>query len=292
MLIEFFLFLLFIGICVIIYRLYATKEPQSKTVDVLMQTVQGVNERFDKVAKELGGISELGRGMKEFQKDFESFFNNPKLRGNLGEQVLSALLEQVLPKENYKLQYSLSQGKKVDAIIKTDKGVIPIDSKFPFENYRKYVRADDKKEKESFFKLYSRDVQTHIDAINEKYIRPGEGTVDFALMYIPSESIYYDTILDEAISKYATDKRVLIVSPNSFYYFLKVILMGLEGKRVEETAKRILDSIKGLQKQSQNFEGELSTLNKHVTNAKNSMDTVNSEYRQIGNQINNIRMLK
>ena len=268
------------------------KEPESKTIDVLMQTVQGVNERFDKVAKELGGISELGKGMKEFQKDFESFFNNPKLRGNVGEQVLSNLLGQVLPKKAYKLQYSLSQGKKVDAIIKTDKGIIPIDSKFPLENYRKYVKANDKKEKNALFKTYTKDVQAHIDAINEKYIRPNEGTVDFAIMYIPSESIYYDTILDETISTHATNKRVLIVSPNSFYYFLKVILMGLEGKKVEETAKRILDLIKGLQKQSENFEGKLSTLNKHVTNAKNSMDTVNSEYQQIGNQIKNIRLLK
>lgn len=262
----------------------------------LSEANRTLNQRLDNaarvigtVSKELGQMSEMGRQMKDLQE----FLRSPKLRGNIGEQVLRDLLEQILPKEHFSLQYSFKEGQTVDAIIKTDRGLIPIDSKFPMENFRKIMKAENENEKEKAMKEFIKDVKKHIDDISKKYILPQEGTVDFAVMYIPSEPVYYEIAMHEAdINSYAYEKKVLFVSPNSFYYFLRIIMMGLQEKRIAEGAKRILETLEAIRHESGKFGEDLSVLSGHITRAKNAMDLVTSRFQLLSGKIEQVRHLK
>ena len=170
----------------------------NENMQVRLDTVnKSINERLDNaarviglVSKELGQMSEIGRHMKEVQE----FLKSPKLRGGMGEYILRDLLEQMLPKENYKLQHRFRSGQIVDAIVKIERGAIPIDSKFPMENFRKINSAKSESEKTSAKKEFTRDVKKHIEDISQKYILPDEGTIEVALMYIPSEPVYYEVL--------------------------------------------------------------------------------------------------
>lgn len=261
----------------------------------LLKTNKAINERLDNaarvirvVSKELGGMQEIGRQIQDFQE----FLKSPKLRGNLGEQVMRDLLEQIIPKGNYSLQYTFREGQTVDAIIKNKRGIIPIDAKFPLENFRRYVRAESA-EKERLRRDFRRDVRKHINDIAKKYILPQEGTLDFALMYVPSDAIWYELVMDDAdLNNYANNKKVLLVSPNSFYYFLKVIMIGLEGAKIEEATREILATLKGIRQDSGKFGKCLGVLSRHVGNAKNAMDTVNNEYTRLASKIDRVEMLE
>jgi DNA recombination protein RmuC len=240
------------------------------------------NERLDNAArvisdvqKNIGEFSEIGRGMKDLQE----FLSSPKLRGNIGEQVLKELLKQFLPKESFNLQYAFKSGEKVDAAIKTSAGIIPVDSKFPMENFRRM--QDDK----SFTKEFERDVKKHIDDISRKYILTEEGTIDYALMYIPSESVYYEVVNSQTLFDYGAERRVLPVSPTTFYAYLRAILMSFEGQKIEKKAQEILSSLRAIQKDYSKVEDNLTTLQKHLTNAFNMMGNVFSSFNLMGQKI-------
>lgn len=262
----------------------------------LSQTNKSINERLDNAAKIIGTVSKALGGMQEIghqMKDFQDFLRSPKLRGNLGEQVLHDLLDQMLPKHCYALQYKFKEGQTVDAIVKNKDNIIPIDSKFPMENFRKASQAQDEAAKTSFRREFLRDVKKHIDDIAKKYILPQEGTVDFAVMYVPSESLWYDVVMDDDnLNEYAQTKRVFLVSPNSFYYFLKVVMIGLEGAKIEDAAKEILNALKGIRQDADKFGKNLSILSRHVNNAKNMMDTTNNEYMKLSTKIDQVDMLE
>src|SRR3989338_6873245 len=267
-------------------ELHQTTSTLNKRVDESSKTM---NSRLDKAAevissvqKELGSMSEIGRSMK----DLQDFLRAPKLRGNIGEQVLKELLEQMIPSENYKLQHEFKTGDRVDALLIVDEGSIPVDSKFPMENFRAMMQADTESERESSRKVFIRDVKKHIDDIAKKYILPEEGTVDFALMYIPSEAIYYEVVVNNAdLGKYAWSKRVLPVSPNVFYSYLKAILIGLAGSKVESRAKEILAAIRSIKEDSIKFSDSLRVMTKHISNAKNSADDVTKNFERLDNRI-------
>jgi DNA recombination protein RmuC len=252
------------------------------------------NQRLDNAArvigqvqKNLGEMSEIGRGMK----DLQDFLKNPKIRGNIGEQVLNELLKQYLPKESFNLQYVFRSGEKVDAAIKTSAGIIPVDSKFPMENFRKMNTSEAAEEKKKALKDFEADVKRHIDDISKKYILTEEGTIDYALMYIPSEAVYYEVVNDPTLFEYAGTKRVLPVSPTTFYAYLKAILMSFEGQKIETQAKEILSALRAIQKDYEKVGGGLSVLQKHLTNAHNMMGDVLSVFSQLGQKISSTRNL-
>jgi len=262
----------------------------------LQQTNKAINERLDNaaevigaVSRELGGMQEIGRQIQ----DFQDFLKSPKLRGNLGEQVMRDLLDQMIPKGCYSLQYTFREGQTVDAIVKTKQGMIPIDSKFPLENFRRYAKAKTSEEKKRSHRDFIHDVKKHINDIAKKYILPQEGTVDFAMMYVPAETIWYELVRDDTdLNSYANEKKVYLVSPNSFYYFLKVVMIGLEGTKIEEATKEILATLKGIKQDSEKFGKGLSVLSRHVSNAKNMMDNVNNEYTRLSSKIDRVDMLE
>lgn len=244
----------------------------------LLESNKHINERLDKAAeviggvqKELGQMSEIGRRMEELQE----FLRSPKLRGSLGEQVLSDLLSQTIPQDKFSLQYQFREGQTVDAAIKTAGGVIPVDAKFPLENFRKYTRAKDEKEKEEVKRQFVRDVRKHIKDISEKYILPQEGTTEFAIMYVPAEAVAYEILVHHPVLlEYAHERRVGIVSPNQFNHFLKVILIGFERQKVQERAKEILASLRAIRAETEKFGEDLRVMIKHISEARNKAGDV------------------
>ena len=271
-------------------------DTNSKAVNsTLQENSKALNDRLDNAArvisavqKNIGEMSEIGRSMKDLQE----FLSSPKLRGNIGEQILKELLGQYLPKSSFHLQYAFRDGSIVDAAIKTEAGIIPIDSKFPMENFRKMNSAQSELDKKTAQKVFSSDVKKHIDAISKKYIVTAEGTLDYALMYIPTESVYYEIVNDPSLFDYAAEKRVLPVSPMTFYAYLRAILLGFEGQKISKKAQEILAGIKSIQKEYEKVGEGIDTLGKHINNSYNMMATVQSTFSKLGQKIKTTSSLK
>lgn len=273
----------------------AMRESNKTVAESLQKSTQSMNERLDKAAefiagvkKEVGQMAEIGRGMKDIQE----FLQSPKLRGNIGEMVLKELLAQMLPKKTFNLQYSFKSGETVDAAIQTEAGLVPIDSKFPMENFRKMMGVKTEKERNSARKMFANDVRKHIRTIAAKYILPDEGTIDYALMYIPSEAVYYEIVNDPDLFDYAGKNKILPVSPTTFYAYMKAILASFEGQKVEERAKQILATLGAISKDYEKIADNLATLSRHLTNAHNQMNNVNSSFNLLGQKLAGARQLE
>ncbi|MDP2649608.1 MAG: DNA recombination protein RmuC [bacterium] len=269
-----------------------TKNDMVKT---LQENSKQLNERLDKAAevirdvgKEVGQMSEIGRSMKELQE----FLKSPKLRGNIGEQVLKDLISQMFPKNSFYLQYQFKSGEKVDAAIKTDAGILPIDSKFPMENFQKMIKADNEKEKEELKKEFIRDIKKHIEAISKKYVLPEEGTMDFALMYVPSESVYYEIVNLTEVLDFARKLRVYIVSPNTLYAHLQTILLSFEGKRIETKSKELFRMLHALQIDYEKVDENLSLLGKHLNNASSQFNNVQTGFLVLGKKLDSTKIIE
>lgn len=261
----------------------------------LEEQTRNLNDRLDTAARVIMGVqrsvgemSEIGRSMKDLQE----FLRSPKLRGNLGEQVLRELLSKMLPKQSFHLQYAFKSGAIVDAVVVTSGGVIPIDSKFPMENFRRLLKSDAEDEKTVAKKEFIRDVKRHIDDISRKYILTDEGTIDYALMYVPSEAVYYEMMTDDGdLMDYAYSRRVLPVSPTTFYAYLRAILMSFEGQKIETQAREILAAIRAIGKDYEKVQENLVVLGKHINNSYNTMTSVLSGYTQLGQKISSTQRL-
>lgn len=276
------------------------QESSDKTTQMtqkqLSETTRSLNERLDKaaqvissVSKSVGEMTEVGRGMKELQE----FLRSPKMRGQMGEAVLKDLLGQSLPKQNFHLQYAFKSGEIVDAALQLEQGIIPIDAKFPMENFRRMAKAADEKEKERHRKAFTVDVKKHIEAISSKYIRPQEGTLDFALMYIPSEPVYYEILTNSPeLDDYAYRKRVRPVSPNTLYAYLRAIIMSLEGSKIEKQAGQILAALREIGDETEKFGTSLSLLTKHIKNASATTDDVNSRFSRLSSRISTVQSIE
>ncbi len=266
----------------------AMRTSSNDTQKILLENSKQLNERLDKAAvvirevgREVGQMSEIGRSMKELQ----DFLKSPKLRGNIGEQVLKDLISQMFPKNSFHLQYAFKSGEKVDAAIKMDAGILPIDSKFPMENFQKMAKAESENEKMNVQKEFIRDIKKHIDDIAKKYIIPDEGTMDFALMYLPSESVYYELVNLPDIMEYARRSRVYPVSPSTFYAHLQTILLSFEGKRMESRSKEILRLLRTLQIDYEKVNENLGLLGKHLNNASTQFTNVATGFTHLGNKL-------
>ena len=249
-------------------------------LDNAAKVIQDVQNKLGELGKATQEIKELGQSVSKL----EEMLKAPKLRGGLGELLLEDLLKQVLPANAYDIQYTFRNGQTVDAIINTAGGKVPVDSKFPLENFRKMLDAKSDQEKKTAARLFKADVKKHIDAIAEKYILPDEGTFDFALMYIPAENIYYETIIkdesydeDDGLYSYATKRRVVPVSPNSFYAHLRVIALGLKGLQIERSAKEIFQNLELLATELRKFNDVFETLGTQLNNAKNNYDKADKQ---------------
>lgn len=253
------------------------------------------------VRKELGQLSEATANMIDIGKEISSLQNMmraPKFRGQMGENFLENLLSQVfIEKKSYSIQYKFQGGDIADAVIHLRDGLmVAIDSKFPFENFKKMIEAQNEKDEKGSStarKLFVADVKKHIDDIAKKYILPGEGTLEFAIMYIPAENVYYETVIknmdtEANISEYALSKKVIPVSPNNFYVYLQTLLMGLRGLQIEKNAKEILDYLSHLQIDFGKFSEDYDLIGTHLSHAKNSYDDSRKRLEKFEDKLSSI----
>jgi DNA recombination protein RmuC len=261
---------------------------QLAAVDRQIQSqTSSVGDRLDNATRVIGDVQknlgELGRAAQEIKElgqsvsKLEELLKAPKLRGGLGEYLLEDLLKQVLPATHFEMQHRFSTGDVVDAVIRTSDRLVAVDSKFPLENFRRLTGAGDA-EQRAFRKAFHSDVRKHIDAIAAKYILPDEGTFPFALMYIPAENVYYEIIIkDDAadgagLYSHALGRKVIPVSPNSFYAYLQVIALGLRGLAIEKRAQEILGDLQQLQGDTGRLREVFDVLGTHLENAAKKYD--------------------
>lgn len=234
------------------------------------KVIGDVRQRLGQMDEASRRIFDIGQEIAELQQTLKA----PKLRGTMGELMLIELLSQVLPVHSFAVQHRFKGGETVDAVIKLSSGMVAVDAKFPLENFKRIYQTNNEEEQSAFRKQLMRDVKKHIDAIAEKYIRTDEGTFDFAMMYIPSETVYYEIISDsektatQSIFNYSLKKRVIPVSPNSFYAYLQTILLGLRGMKVAENAREIMDNLARLTKEFNDFMDDFRLVGQHLSNSQ------------------------
>lgn len=272
----------------------AMRGTSSEMTHTLQLNSRQLNERLDEAARVIGALnrhvgemSEVGRGIKSLQE----FLQSPKLRGNIGEQVLTDMIGQTFPKNSFHLQYTFRSGVKVDAVLKTDAGLLCIDSKFPMENFTLMHRGETESERARAKKEFFADVKKHISDISKKYILPEEGTMDFALMYIPSESVYYEIVNEQDIMNYARKLRVYPVSPNTLYAHLQVLLLSFQGKELEQKSREVFRMFRAIQKDYEKIDEQLGVLGRHINNAYNSMSSVTGAFQLLGQKLSRTQAL-
>jgi DNA recombination protein RmuC len=264
----------------------ALREQVGQNLGTVTQQVAvfgSVQEGIGKVTEATNQILALGQDITALQ----DILRAPKLRGGLGEILLGNLLAQVLPGERYRLQYVFNDGAKVDAAIFLADHIVPIDAKFPLENFQRMLDAGDDRERQSARKSFIRDVKKRVDE-TAKYIRPDEGTFEFALMYIPAENVYYEIISAADSFKYALDQRVIPVSPNSFFAYLNVIVFGLRGLKIEENARLLLGQLSRLETDFVGVKETLGTLGGHIARAQNKYNEVDVKLGRFGEKLTDV----
>lgn len=230
------------------------------------------SQKIEEITKKLSSLEETNKQIKDIWSQLEwleSILKNPKQRGILWEYFLENVLKNILPPDNFELQYSFANGEIVDWVIFVKEKIIPIDSKFSLENYNKILGEDNLIQKEIYIKDFKNDLKKRIDETS-KYIRPSEGTMDFAFMFIPSEWIYYDLLVNKIwtlksntidLIEYAfKEKKVIIVSPTSFYAYLQTVMQGLRALQIEEKAQDIKKHVEKLSKHLDAYEEYLEKL--------------------------------
>lgn len=213
-------------------------------------------------------------------RDLQELLRSPKVRGGIGEQLLQELLAQVLPKAHYALQHRFSGGEQVDAIIRLGDHLVPVDAKFPMDNFRRAREASREgqaKVEQAAVRAFRGDVRKHVDAIAQRYIRPEEGTFEFALMYIPAEAIYQEVTRQDSgdgldLLHYAMSRKVVAVSPQSFYAYLQVIVLGLRGLSIEQRAREIMGRLGAIRNRLELFTESFDVATKHLERAQRQFD--------------------
>jgi len=262
-----------------------TSDAQTKMADELKNT----RDQISQIQRQLGEVQQAGKQMSQTAQTLEGILGGAKSRGSLGEVTLERLLEDSLPSAQYAMQYRFSSGEAADAVIKLrDKKLMAIDSKFPLDAYRRISTEGDEARR-----AFIAAVKGHADAITKKYIVPDEGTLDVALMFVPSESVYYELLQTsdnkgQSLDAYCRDKKVIAVSPNTLYAHLCVIAMGLRGMQMEENAKRLLESLSGMEKQMEKFADKFGTLGLHLKNAQQSYSESDKLFERAQNTLETV----
>ncbi|HEY4476827.1 MAG TPA: DNA recombination protein RmuC [Candidatus Paceibacterota bacterium] len=265
---------------------------------------QSLEKQFGETNKIVRDVTERLTKLDETNKQVISFadqlqslqdiLKNPKQRGILGEYYLETLLKNVLPPGSYKMQYPFSDGTIVDAVVFVKDKIIPIDSKFSLENYNRLVEERDPMEKERLEKLFKQDLKGRIDE-TAKYVKPAEGTMDFAFMFIPHEAIYYDLLVAQVgtvkintrdLIEYAfKEKHVIIVSPTSFLAYLQTVLQGLKALQIEESAKEIRARVEDLGRHLSSYEAYMVKLGSALGTSVGHYNTAYRELKKIDKDV-------
>jgi len=259
-----------------------------QTIGQNLSSFGTVKEQLGKLEATHAQILEISRNLSSFQE----LLRAPKFRGQMGETLLENLLSQVLPKEHFHTQYRFKSGEAVDAVIRLGERLVSIDAKFSLENFQKMLDAAEEQLKSGFRKKFIQDVKNRVNEISQKYILPQENTYDFALMYIPAENVYYEVIIKEDIFSYCMSKKVIPVSPNTFYAYLQVICLGLKGLKIEENAKGILKNLSMLTIEINKFKEDFDVLGSHLVNARNKYEDSSKRLDRFADRLTGIQDTK
>jgi len=323
--IEFILiFIIIVGFAVMFWLLTKQKKDSSQDQALLMlqNQINEVNKTLDNklgesakmfqnqfsestkiiqhVTEKLTKLDDTNRQVVNFAdqlKNLQDILKNPKQRGVLGEFYLETVLKNVLPPKSYQMQYGFTDGSIVDAVVFVKEKIIPIDSKFSLENYERILGTIDEGEKEKLEKAFKQDLKNRIDETS-KYIKPSEGTMDFAFMFIPSEAIYYDLLINKVgavqvstqdLIEYAfRDKHVIIVSPTSFLAYLQTVLQGLRALQIEESAKDIRKNVEALQKHLVNYDEYMKKIGTQLGTVVNTYNVGYKEFKKVDKDVTRI----
>ena len=263
----------------------------------VQQQLKDSLESIQHVTKELTSIKKTNEHVADLAKQMDSLekiLKNPKQRGILGEYFLETTLKNVLPPESFQMQYKFNNGEIVDAVVFIKDKIVPIDSKFSLENYNKIVQMDEGLEREQLEKDFKNDLKKRIDE-TAKYIKPEEGTMEFAFMFLPSEGIYYDLLVNKVgsikvntrdlISYAFTEKNVIIVSPTSFLAYLQTVLQGLKMLKIEESALQIRDNVSKLAKHIKAYDAYFLKVGKHLGSTINAYNFASRELKKIDKDV-------
>ena len=260
------------------------------------QSAKIISEVTEKLTK-LGETNKQIMGFAEQLQSLENILTNPKQRGILGEYFLETLLKNVMPPASYQMQYKFKDGEIVDAVIFVKDKIIPIDSKFSLENYNRIVEEKDAVNRERLEKLFKQDLKNRIDE-TAKYIRPSEKTMDFAFMFIPSEGIYYDLLINQVgaikvntrdLIEYAfKDKHVIITSPTSFFAYLQTVLQGLKALQIEKSAVEIRERVEALQKHLLAYDEYLKKMGNNLSTTVNMYNFAYKEFKKVDKDVTKI----
>ncbi len=254
-----------------------TRKEVERSKEILSNNLVKTLENMNNMNRQIDGLRSQQEKAQELGQSLEYLLQAPKLRGNYGETILEEMLERVLPKGIWEKQYNIEEGLIVDAVVRYKDIVIPIDSKFPKEDYQKYLHEENLQKRRSHWSDHQKAVKNEIRAIRDKYIKPHKGTSDFALLFIPSESIYYECIAEKNhlgdpcdLYEYASKNKVIPVSPNTFYAFLSVIMLGIRNIEIASDAQKIQESLSKIEKNFYFFYKRFQEIGKSLNKATES----------------------
>jgi DNA recombination protein RmuC len=282
----------------------AVESKLDRSQKTLFDTLHSQSNSSSKLMNEIvESLTEVREGSKqvfsvtEQLSDLKKVLTHQKQRGNLGERALEEILSNMLAPGQYEMQYYFTNGEVVDAVIHTKDGIIPIDAKYSLDNYERLMNADDEEDVAYYQTEFKKDIQKRIDETS-KYIRPEEGTLPFAFMFIPAEGIYYDLLINtvakgavntQNLIEYAYNKRkVIVISPTTFYAYLQSVLFGFKAFKIEESAKNIEKRVEELGTHLANYEEyfkklglTLGTTVNHYNNAYKELKKVDKDVLRI-----------
>lgn len=312
-----FLILISVGLAIVIFLLLKKGQTKQES-SLIMQQLNHMNQvldsklsestrtiqtQFDQSAKIIGNVTErltklddTNRQVVSFAdqlKNLQDILKNPKQRGILGEYYLETVLKNVLPPGSYQMQYPFKDGTIVDAAVFIDKKVIPVDSKFSLENYNRILEASNAEEKKRYESSFVSDIKSRIEE-TAKYVKPEEKTMNFAFMFIPSEAVFYDLLINKvgAITEdtnnliyYAAKKKVVIVSPTSFLAYLQTVLQGLRNQKISEQAQEIIKEVERLGKHLASYSEYMKKMGEHLSTTVKSYNKANKELAKVDKDV-------
>ena len=266
-----------------------TSQITSQAQTAMSNELKNTREQITEIQKQLGAVQESGHMMHEAASRLENILGGTKSRGNFGETTLERMLEDCLPPSQYSKQYRFRSGETADVVVHMrDRKLMVIDSKFPLEAFQRLETEGDEARKD-----FISAVKTHADSIAKKYIVPDEDTLELALMFVPSESVYYELLRcvdgkGTALDAYCRGKKIMAVSPNTLYAHLSVIAMGLKGMQIEQNARLLMANLGGMQKQLDIFQKSFDTMGTHLKNAQQTYAEADKRLDKVSGSLNNL----
>lgn len=279
-------------------KLQASNEERLERIQTRVQagldaTIEKSQTAFSSMTERLGDLKATSARIAEFSKDLselQKIFKSPKLRGATGEFSLENMLAQLLPAEHYDMQYTIAPGCVADAVIHLKGVKLCIDAKFPMEDFQRMTDAElSDADRKRTAREFERNVSKKVDSIAEKYIVPGV-TLDYAFMFVPAEAVYYEIIQNTDLHRHALDRRVLPVSPNSFFAYLQSIAIGFRGMKIEESARHMEQIILQMKKDFDRFKDDFATLGRHLSNARSKFEDAQGDVNRFDTTIGSLQV--